>query len=86
MYVPRAMYSLRMSFWIVPLSALGSTPCLRATAMYSAKSMDAVAFMVMDVLTRSRGMPSNSVSMSARLLIGTPVRPISPCAIGWSES
>ena len=42
--------------------------------------------MVIDVLTLSSGMPSNSTSMSAKLLIGTPVRPTSPCAMGWSES
>ena len=30
MYVPRAMYSLRMSFWTVPCSALAATPCRRA--------------------------------------------------------
>ena len=33
MYVPRAMYSLRMSFWIVPRSALAGVPCSSPTAM-----------------------------------------------------
>jgi len=32
MYVPRAMYSLRMSFWIVPLSLSAVTPWRRAVA------------------------------------------------------
>jgi len=32
MYVPRAMYSLRRSFWIVPDSDFGSKPRLRAEA------------------------------------------------------
>ena len=31
MYVPRAMYSLRMSFWIVPPSRSPGTPCSSAT-------------------------------------------------------
>ena len=34
--VPRATYSLRMSFWIVPVSLLRGTPCLSATARYIA--------------------------------------------------
>ena len=33
MYVPRAMYSLRMSFWIVPASLSRGTPRSSATAM-----------------------------------------------------
>ncbi len=32
MYVPRAMYSLSTSFWIVPVSALAGTPCSSATS------------------------------------------------------
>ena len=32
MYVPRAMYSLRMSFWMVPFRAVLSTPCSCATS------------------------------------------------------
>jgi hypothetical protein len=31
-YVPRAMYSLRMSFWMVPESAEGAVPCASPTA------------------------------------------------------
>ena len=33
MYVPRAAYSLRMSFWIVPPSDAGSTPRSSATML-----------------------------------------------------
>ena len=32
MYVPRAMYSLRMSFWVVPLMRSRGTPCASAAA------------------------------------------------------
>jgi hypothetical protein len=48
--------------------------------------MDAVALMVIDVDTRSSGMPSSSVSMSSRLSMATPTRPTSPTACGSSES
>ena len=56
MWVPRAIYSLRMSFWIVPSSRPGSTPCFFATAMYNASRIDAVELIVIDVLTLSSGM------------------------------
>jgi hypothetical protein len=59
MYVPRAMYSLRTSFWIVPRSFAAATPCSSATATYSARSVAAVALIVIDVDTSSSGMPSN---------------------------
>jgi hypothetical protein len=58
------MYSFRMSFWTVPLKSAGETPCFSATAMYKAIRMMAVALMVMEVLTRSSGIPSNRASMS----------------------
>ena len=78
--MPRATYSLRMSFWIVPDSAAGATPCRRATAMYSASRMIAVALIVIDVDTRSSGIPSNSSAMSSIESIATPTRPTSPLA------
>ena len=53
--MPRATYSLRMSFWTVPDSAASGTPCRLATATYSASRMIAVALMVIDVETRSSG-------------------------------
>ncbi len=48
--------------------------------------MDAVALIVIDVDTRSRGMPSSSTSMSSRLSMATPTRPTSPAEWGSSES
>ena len=80
------MYSLSMSFWMVPLTASAGTPCPLATAMYRHSSTEAVALMVMEVETLSRGMPFSSVSMSRRLLTGTPTLPTSPRARGSSES
>ncbi len=72
------MYSFRMSFWIVPDSWRGATFCRRATATYNASRMIAVALMVIDVDTRSSGMPSNSTAMSSIESIATPTRPTSP--------
>ena len=80
------MYSLRMSFWVVPLTRSPGTPCLRAAATYSASRIDAVALIVMEVLTSPSGMFAKSVSMSARLEMGTPTRPTSPSASCASES
>ena len=48
--------------------------------------MEAVALMVMEVLTLSSGMPSKRISMSRKDEIGTPTLPTSPRATGWSES
>ena len=48
--------------------------------------MIAGPLIVIDVDTWSSGMPSNSVSMSARLEIATPHLPTSPSERGWSES
>jgi hypothetical protein len=42
--------------------------------------------MVIDVETVSRGSPSSSVRMSARLSMATPTLPTSPIASAWSES
>src|SRR4030042_3009871 len=47
--VPRAMYSFKISFWIVPRSFLGSTPCFFATRTYIARMIGAVALIVKDV-------------------------------------
>jgi hypothetical protein len=80
------MYSLRTSFCTVPEIAASGTPCRRATATYSASRMAAVALIVIEVETRSSGIPENSASMSSRLSIATPTRPTSPCASAWSES
>ena len=48
--------------------------------------MGAVALIVIEVETRSSGMPSNSRRMSSTVSIATPVLPTSPSARGWSES
>ena len=48
--------------------------------------MAAVALIVIEVVTWSSGIASNSVSMSSRLSIATPTRPTSPSACGSSES
>ncbi len=84
--MPRAMYSFRMSFCTVPPSRRGSAPWRLAAATYRASKMAAVALMVIEVETRSRGMPSNRRSMSSRESMATPTRPTSPPACRWSES
>jgi hypothetical protein len=48
--------------------------------------MAAVALMVIDVDTRSRGKSASNVSMSSIVQMATPVRPTSPRASGWSAS
>ena len=80
------MYSLRMSFWMVPETWARWTPWRSAAATYSASRIGAVALIVIDVLTSPRGIPANRVSMSTRDEIGTPTRPTSPSASGASES
>ena len=55
MYSFWAMYSLRMSFWMVPPSFAGGTPCFSATAKYIAHTMAAGLLMVMEVVSPSRG-------------------------------
>ncbi len=86
MYVPRAMYSLSMSFWMVPDRPRGLAPCSSATVWYISSRTAAGALMVIDVDTLSSGIPSNSARMSARLSIATPTLPTSPCAAAASES
>ena len=85
-YVPRAAYSFRMSFWIVPESAFHSVPRRRATARRRPRRTDAVALIVIEIDTSPSGMPSRSVSMSSIESIATPTRPTSPRARAWSES
>jgi len=57
MYVPRATYSLRMSFWIVPESFSRGTPLSSPTTRYIASSVEAVALIVIEVETLSSGTP-----------------------------
>src|SRR5687768_7718998 len=65
MYVPRAMYSLRMSFWTVPDSRSPPTPDSSATSWYSSNRTAAGALMVIDVDTLSSGISANSRRMSS---------------------
>ena len=80
------MNSLRMSFWMVPASCSGLTPCSSAATMYSARTGSTAPFMVIDTLIRSSGMPSNSCRMSKIESMATPAMPTSPATRGWSES
>jgi hypothetical protein len=86
MKFPRAMYSLRMSFCVVPRSFDDSTPCSSPTSSYRSSSTTAGALIVIDVETSSSGIPSNAVRMSSIVSIATPVRPTSPRQRGSSES
>jgi hypothetical protein len=80
------MYSLSTSFWQVPVSRAGSTPCSSATSWYSSSSSAAGALMVIEVETSPSGILSNSRRMSSIESIATPTLPTSPWAIGASES
>ena len=86
MYVPRATYSLSTSFWIVPESLSRETPRSSATTMYIASSVAAVALIVIEVETRSRGRSARRTCMSSTESIATPTRPTSPSARASSES
>ena len=86
MYVPRAMYSFKMSFWIVPLIALAGTPCSSATNSYSNSRIAAVELIVMLIDAVSSGMSAKSMRMSAIESMATPTLPTSPSARGWSLS
>ena len=81
-----AMNSLRMSFCNVPPSRDAGTPCSSATAMYMHRRIAAGELIVIDVVMSARGIPANSVSMSASESIATPQCPISPRLVGASES
>ena len=86
MYVPRAMYSLRTSFWIVPVSFEPGMPWRSAASWYMSSRLEAGALIVIDVETSSSGNPSNRTSMSSSESMATPTLPTSPCASGASES
>ena len=80
------MNSLRMSFWMVPASCSGATPCSSAATTKSARTGSTAPFIVIDTDIRSSGMPSNSMRMSRMESIATPAMPTSPATRGWSES
>src|SRR5437588_213068 len=54
-----AMYSLRMSFWIVPERWPQSAPCCSATTRYMAQRTEAGELMVIETVTSASGMPRN---------------------------
>ena len=84
MYSFCAMYSLRMSFWMVPEIFVQSAPCCSATTRYIAKIIEAGELMVIEVVIAgsSSGMPSKSSSMSFSDMMLTPHLPTSPSASG----
>jgi hypothetical protein len=80
------MYSFSTSFWIVPRSLPGSTPCSSPTIWYISSSRLAGALIVIEVETWSSGIPSNSAFMSSTVSMATPTLPTSPSAISAEES
>jgi hypothetical protein len=81
-----AMYSLRMSAWMVPPRTARGTPCFSAAAMYMHSATIAGALMVIEVVTSRNGIPANSTSKSLSVETATPSLPTSPSDIGWSQS
>ena len=67
-----AMYSLKISVCRVPFSTPGSTPARSAATMYMQKTGTAGPLIVIDVLTWSRGMSLNRISMSVAESMATP--------------
>ena len=59
--MPRAAYSLRISFCMVPVSLEISAPFFLATAAYNASKTKPVELMVMEVETFSRSIPSKRI-------------------------
>ncbi len=82
MYSFCAVYSLRMSFWIVPVIRLSGTPCSFATTSYMPISTKAEALIVYEVDTWSSGMSFISSRTSSIVSTATPILPISGTAIG----
>ena len=80
------MYSLRMSFWIVPRNRAGSTPRRRPHRLVQGEQDRGGGVDGHRGRDRARSIPSRRSSMSATLSIGTPTRPTSPAAIGSSQS
>src|SRR3546814_13725548 len=80
--VPRATYSFRMSFWMVPVSLPRGTFCLSATARYMAYTMAAVPLIVNAVDMLDRPSPSNRLTASLRFATENPTLPLSCRALG----
>jgi hypothetical protein len=81
-----AMYSFSMSFCSVPPRRARGMPRASAAATYIASAMDAVALMVMEVVTSPSGIPSKRISKSRREEMLTPSLPTSPRLMAWSAS
>ena len=81
-----AMYSFKMSFWMVPRKSSRRTPCFSAVATYIAQMAAAGELIVMLVETLSSGIPSSNTSISLREDTATPHFPNSPSASGASVS
>ena len=60
------------------IDASGGTPCFSLTAIYNASNTEAGPFIVIEVDMFPKSIPSNKVSMSARVSLATPSLPISP--------
>ena len=84
--VPLAIYSFKISFWMVPRRSERLIPLLSAIAITKANKIAAVELMVIDIDILSRGIPSNKESISSIQLIGTPTFPTSPSDKKSSES
>ncbi len=82
MYSFCAMYSLKMSFWMVPEIFFQSAPCFSATTRYIAHRIDAGELMVIETVVFSRSMPSKRISMSSSESMATPHLPTSPSLNG----
>ncbi len=80
------MNSLRMSFWMVPLSWSGVTPCSSPATTKAASTGSTAPFMVMETDIFSKGIPSKRIFMSSTESMATPALPTSPTTRGWSES
>ena len=70
----------------MPIILSAATPCFSAATIYIAKSIDAVALIVIEVDTLSSGIPSNKISISLNESMATPTFPTSPLLTGASES
>ena len=80
------MNSLRMSFWMVPLSWAWSTPCSSPATTKAARQGSTAPFMVIETDIFSRGIWSKRIFMSSTESIATPALPTSPSTRGWSLS
>ena len=80
------MNSLRMSFWMVPLSWAWSTPCSSPATTNMASTGMTAPFIVIDTDILSSGMPSKRIFMSSTESMATPALPTSPSTRGWSLS